>query len=116
MRVPFVIYADFESRIVPIDTCQPNPNLSYANNCQKHKPIPFSLQVQCFDDTDTWLQVLMPYLKNLSEDPSKNLGRRYAGRKFEIYVGKEFLHTNTSPQSIDKMKINYLQCLLSIQI
>ena len=36
MRVPFVIYADFESCIVPVDTCQPNPNKSYTNKIQKN--------------------------------------------------------------------------------
>jgi len=36
MRVPFVIYADFESCIKPIDTCQPNPNNSYTNRYQEH--------------------------------------------------------------------------------
>ncbi|XP_065639495.1 uncharacterized protein LOC136072263 [Hydra vulgaris] len=32
MKVPFVIYADFESFIKPIDTCTPNPDESYTNN------------------------------------------------------------------------------------
>jgi len=29
-RVPFVVYADFESFIEPIHTCQPDPNTSYT--------------------------------------------------------------------------------------
>ena len=36
MRVPFVVYADFESFIKPIDTCQPDPRGSYTNKFQKH--------------------------------------------------------------------------------
>ena len=36
MRVPFVVYADFESFIKPIDTCQPDPRGSYTNKYQKH--------------------------------------------------------------------------------
>ena len=30
MRVPFVVYADFESCIKPLDTCQPKTNESYT--------------------------------------------------------------------------------------
>src|SRR5688572_25285125 len=50
MRVPFVVYADFESFIKPIDTCQPNPNTSYTNKYQKHVPSSFCYYIKCFDD------------------------------------------------------------------
>jgi len=32
MRHPFVVYADFESFIKRIDTCQPDPSKSYTKN------------------------------------------------------------------------------------
>jgi len=51
MRVPFVIYADFESCIKPIDTCIPVQNTSYTNKYQKHVPISFCIYVKCSDDT-----------------------------------------------------------------
>ena len=38
-KAPFVIYADFESLIIPIDNCDPDPNKSYTKKYQKHKPI-----------------------------------------------------------------------------
>ena len=38
MRVPFIVYADFESFIKPIDTCEPNPENSYTKQYQKHTP------------------------------------------------------------------------------
>jgi len=50
MRVPFVVYADFESRVKPLDTCQPKTNESYTNKTQKHIPISFCIYVKCFDD------------------------------------------------------------------
>ena len=50
MRVPFIIYADFESFIKPMDTCQPNPENSYTTKYQKHKPSSFCYYVKCFDD------------------------------------------------------------------
>ena len=30
MRVPFIVYADFEAFTKPVDTCQPNPEQSYT--------------------------------------------------------------------------------------
>ena len=51
MRVPFVVYADFESFIKSIDTCQPNPEKSYTNKYQKHTPSSFCYRIKCFDDS-----------------------------------------------------------------
>ena len=50
MRVPFIVYADFESFIKPIDTCEPNPKNSYTKQYQKHTPSSFSYYIKCFDD------------------------------------------------------------------
>jgi hypothetical protein len=51
MRVPFVVYADFESTIVPIDVCQPDPSGSYTKQYQKHIPSSFCYYIVCFDDS-----------------------------------------------------------------
>ena len=45
MRVPFVVYADFEAFTEPLDTCKPNPNKSYTNKYQKHAPCSFSYYI-----------------------------------------------------------------------
>jgi hypothetical protein len=50
MRVPFIVYADFESFIKPIDTCQPDPSMSYTKQYQKHTPSSFCYHIKCFDD------------------------------------------------------------------
>ena len=50
MRVPFIVYADFESFIKPIDTCGPNPTNSYTKQYQKHTPSGFCYYIKCFDD------------------------------------------------------------------
>ena len=60
MRVPFVFYADFESIIEPIDTCQPNPNKSYTNKYQKHTPISFTLFAKCYNDS-----ILPPHIPRM---------------------------------------------------
>lgn len=51
MRVPFIVYADFESFIKPLDTCQPDPSNSYTKQYQKHTPSSFCYQIKCFDDS-----------------------------------------------------------------
>ena len=51
MRVPFIVYADFESFIKPIDTCEPNPEVSHTKPYQKHTPSSFCYYIKCFDDT-----------------------------------------------------------------
>ena len=41
MRVPFVIYADFEAITEKIDSATPNPEKSYTEKYQKHTPSGF---------------------------------------------------------------------------
>src|SRR5688572_24941069 len=67
MRVPFVVYADFESFIKPIDTCQPNPNTSYTNKYQKHVPSSFCYFIKCFDD-DLYSQAPVTYTAENDDD------------------------------------------------
>ena len=49
-KVPFIIYADMESLLNPIQSCEPNPQSSYTKKYQKHQPISFSYYIKCFDD------------------------------------------------------------------
>ena len=51
MKVPFVVYADFESFIEKIDTCQPDSKNSYTNQFQRHTPSGFCYLIKCFDDS-----------------------------------------------------------------
>ena len=67
MRVPFVVYADFESFIKPIDTCQPNPNTSYTNKYQKHVPSSFCYYIKCFDD-DLYSQAPVTFTAENEDD------------------------------------------------
>ena len=48
-KVPFVIYADFESCIKSIDNCDLNPENSYTKQYQKHEPISFYYYIKSFD-------------------------------------------------------------------
>ena len=40
LRVPFIVYADFESFIEPIHTCRPDPNTSYTKQYQNTRLVP----------------------------------------------------------------------------
>ena len=51
MKVPIIVYADFEAFTKPIDGCQPNPEKSYTEQYQKHIPSSFCYYIKCFDDT-----------------------------------------------------------------
>ena len=46
-KMPFVIYADFESLVEPISGCQPNPQKCFTNQFQKHKPCGFCYHIKC---------------------------------------------------------------------
>ena len=48
-KVPFIIYANFESCIKSIHTCDLNPENSYTKQYQKHEPISFYYYIKCFD-------------------------------------------------------------------
>ena len=67
MRVPFVVYADFESFTEKIDTCH-DDGRSFTNRYQKHRPSGFSYFIKCFDDN-----VFSPKLvKYTADSPNDN--------------------------------------------
>lgn len=50
-KVPFVIYADFEAFLKPIDHASNDPNTSSTTNVQKHEVYSFGYYVKCaYDD------------------------------------------------------------------
>ena len=51
MRVPFIVYANFEFFTPQLSTSQPNPEKSYTNQYQKHMPSGFCYHIKYFDDT-----------------------------------------------------------------
>ena len=51
MRVPFIVYADFESFTSQLSTCQPNPDKSYTKRYQKHTCSGDCYHINSFDDT-----------------------------------------------------------------
>ena len=67
MRVPFVVYADFESFTLKLSTCQPNPDNSYTKQYQKYIPSGFCYNIECFDDT-LYSQDPVTFAKEFNDD------------------------------------------------
>ena len=71
MRVPFVVYADFEAFTESISTCSPNDKGSYTKQYQRHKTCSFSYYIKCFDD-----KLFQPKLKwYTTKEKDENIGR-----------------------------------------
>ena len=100
MRVPFIVYADFESFIKPIDTCEPNPKNSYTKQYQKHTPSSFCYYIKCFDD-EVYYQNPVTYTAttenedvaqifvNMLEEDVKSIYKRFSTPKEMIFGVKE---------------------------
>ena len=67
MRVPFLVYADFESFTPQLSTCQPNPDESYTKRYQKHTPSGFCYHIKCVDDT-LYSQEPVIFVKEFEDD------------------------------------------------
>ena len=50
IKPPFMIYADFESILVPEDNGKQNPNESYTNKYQKHVACSYGYKLVCVND------------------------------------------------------------------
>ena len=68
-RAPFVIYADFESLIKPMDNCDPDPNKSYTKKYQQHKPSGFSYYIISLYES-VFKSVKRTYTRTKKEDPN----------------------------------------------
>ena len=69
--LPFVIYADFESFIIPINTCQPNPEKSFTQIYQKHEPNSFCIYLKTLDGMKSNFKPILYTKKTPDEDVSE---------------------------------------------
>ena len=67
-RAPFAVYADFESIVKPIDSCEPDPNKSYTKKYQKHEPVSFVYYIKSFNE-GVYPSTKRTYIKENPEDP-----------------------------------------------
>lgn len=58
LKVPFVVYADFEALLKPIPTAQPDPLEPFTIKCFEHEPYSYAYYLKCsFDDSLSKLKV-----------------------------------------------------------
>ena len=82
MRVPFVVYADFECFTEPVSGCMPASDCSSTTKYQSHKPSGFSFLIKCFDDS-----IFAPILvSQTAESPSSNIPQLFIERLEEEIV------------------------------
>ena len=84
-KVPFIVYADFECYIKPIQSCEPNPESSYTKQYQKHEPSSFCYYIKCFDD-----EVYEPKLVSYTGE--------YAAQKFVEMLEKDIIEITSIPE------------------
>ena len=62
-KVPFIVYADFECFIKPIQSCDPDDKKGCTKQYQKHEPSSFCYYIKCFDH-----EVYEPKLVSYTEE------------------------------------------------
>ena len=90
MKLPFVIYADFEAFLENIDSCKPDNRRSFTEKYQKHKPCGFSYKIVCSEDIFLPESLLKPVLyraKNADEDVAQIFVNRL---EMDIYLIYKF--------------------------
>ena len=90
MRVPFVVYADFEAFTESISTCSPNDESSYTKQYQRHKPCSFSCYIKCFDDKLFPPQLKWYTIKERDENIGKIFVENLESDIAEIYASCKF--------------------------
>ena len=64
-KVPFIVYANFESYFKPLHSCDPNPESSYTKQYQKHEPSSF-----CYYSNALLMKYMKPKLVSYTEEDS----------------------------------------------
>ena len=83
IKVPFVVYADFETLLKPISTNEPNPDKKFTVQTCLHEPYSFAYYIKCaFDDSLSKIELFRgfdsakQFIRKLEED-TKYLFKRY---------------------------------------
>ena len=85
LPIPFTIYADFECFIIPVNSCQPNPNKSFTQGYQKHEPSGYCLYIKALDGLNTNFKPMVYTKKTPDEDISKKFIKHVVKLTHQIY-------------------------------
>ena len=87
IKVPFVVYADFEAFTEEISSCKPNDEFSFTQKYQKHTPSGFCYKIVGFDE-QMYVKPVLYRAKDNNEDISQKFVEMLA--KDIIKLHKEF--------------------------
>ncbi len=69
--VPFVVYADFECFVKPLETEEKDPSESYTTRYQSHIPSGFCYTIKCMDETVYPTKTVLRTISEENEDMGK---------------------------------------------
>ena len=105
-----MIYADFESILVPEDNGKQNPNESYTNKYQKHVACSYGYKLVCVDD-----KFSKPFKSYLGEDAVYNFissmikESKYCSDVMKKHFNKELVMTKKDNEDFE----NSTKCWIS---
>lgn len=118
-KVPFTIYADFESFLEPIHTCDFNPSTSHSNNVAKHVPSGFCYVIinrkgkaikppvvyNKDNVVDTFLKMLMKEAKKLMRKINTHAPLIYNTNEEVCFKSSKMCHLCRKPFIDDEVKV-----------
>ena len=112
MKVPFIIYADFESLLEKINTCHNNPMKSSTTKINKHTPSGYSLFKHCSFDVTKIIQILIKkFCNDLKEHAIRMINCEkkemipLANKKNKLYLNQKVCHIFKKEFGTDDKKV-----------
>ena len=72
IKIPFVVYTDFEAFTEEISSCEPNQDKSFTQQYQRHRPSGFCYKIVCFDKRYNPKPVLYR-----AKDENEDIGQKF---------------------------------------
>ena len=111
IKVPFVVYADFEAFTEEISSCEPNDKKSFTQKYQRHRPSGFCYKIVCFDEKFNQKPVLFR-AKSEDEDISaifvEMLGKDIKRIQEKFDFSKKMIFTFKDKDDFEKAKICWI--------
>ena len=101
IKIPFVVYVDFEAFLEEIPTCKLNQNKSFTQQYQRHRPSGFCYKIVCFDKRYDPKPVLYR-AKDKNEDVSQKFVEMLEEDIREIYKKKLNFSAKMKPLTKEK--------------
>ncbi|XP_022799901.1 uncharacterized protein LOC111337802 [Stylophora pistillata] len=102
--VPFVIYADFESILKPLNSAQPFPEKCYTDKKQLHIPVSFCFYIKCSFD-DQYSKLVEYIAKSEDEDVAQifvNMLEEEVHRIYKNHPPKNMIFTKNDAEIFEK--------------